>query len=162
MDEMSDARTLSEKEISALVDDFLIADRFDPRKKYDPIDDLARFVFIARELPGARNVSASTDKYPPKKLSFENLLNVVSDILFELNPILTKEDWRAFFGAVQVARHGGTRVRLRKRPALEAKEDAKRMTPKQMREKYPHLCRSRIYKLIKDASKTSKNKKSTF
>lgn len=147
---------LSKNDIANLVDDYLRADRFKPRRKFDLVDDFERFLFIACELPGAL-ARPNLDQVEPGKAlgkpTLGDILDFVASYLHATNSTLSKQEWWEFYAAVQVARHGGTKVRIRKRPALALINDAKRMTPRQLQEKYPNLCRSRIYAVIKEANR---------
>lgn len=160
---MTDRRNFTDNEIKVLVEDYLRSDRFGSRGRYDPQDDFTRLLTFASFLPGWRGLPKTQPSRPPPSTAhlggmhpLRLYIDSMPDILFEANPSISKADWRAWYAGVLAARHGGTpdrRVYIRKRPALEKQHDAKLMTSKQLKEKYPHLCPSRIHKLIKDASK---------
>lgn len=151
------SENLSQKQIDELVVDFLCADKFGSRKKYDAVDDLARLLFIARELAGAKKLPLHRNNAPKGEIAFEAFLKVGADILYAECQELTWQDWRSFYGAILCERrrlYGDTMVRMRKRPALEVWDDATRgrMSYAELKAKHPHLSRSYLYALIKKAN----------
>lgn len=147
---------LSKKEVADFVDDYLRRDNQSPKFVIDPIDDAARLVALALELPGSPNRHAARNLGPLPMLQNETSgsrhIRFLGRYLHAVNPFLTEEDWTQIYHAILLARHGRSFVRIRKRRALAAQLKAKRMTPKQLQAEFPHLGRSRIYALIKEAN----------
>jgi len=146
---------LTDKEIDKVVD--AIMRRDDPRKRrHDPIDDFAALVeFAVHCLPGVRRL-------PPIDLPEvrsaeglkigERVVRYVAAYLFAVNPTLGIPDWGRIYLRLLLRRNGrGTFIRVRKRPALAVREDARRMSFTQLQAKYPHLGRAILYRYLREA-----------
>lgn len=147
---------LSAKEITEIVNELLKRD--DPtHRRYDPVDDFSTLAsFAIFGVPGSREIPGPWVKTPnlpamEGRTRGWQLVVYVGHYLYALNPTLSALEWTRIYHGLLRARYGSSRVRIRKRQALAAKMDAKRLSFKQMRTKYPHLSRSRIYKLLADA-----------
>ncbi len=153
---MADA--LTKTEIRQYLSEYFKIDSRAPGKNYDPVDDFARLCSLAMELPGVRNLPGYVDidgpPIPPKGTARgQAIIQFVAQYLHALNPFFSEYAWSQLYHAILLERHGrGNLVRIRKRPALAAQYDARlpNMTPKKLQALHPHLCRSRIYKIMKE------------
>lgn len=148
---------LSRREIDRLVDAILKQD--DKRKRrHDPVDDFASLLsFAVHCLPGVRNLPGCFDlpDQPPlagRHARARELIRHVARYLEAVNPTFEAEDWARIYLCLLLRRQGvGEFVRIRRRPALGPREDAKRLSFDQLKGKYPDLGRSILYRYLKEA-----------
>jgi len=155
---------LSLKEIDELVDAILKKDGAGKRR-HDPVDDFAAVCrFAVYYLPGARNLPGFVELPQMPTLSGRHaagreLIRFVGFYLESINPTLTAFEWARIYHRILLRRNGiGTLVRIRKRPALALREDAKRLSFEQLRAKYPDHKRSILYRYLNEASKARRRK----
>jgi hypothetical protein len=149
--------TLNDREIDRIVDSILSND--DQRKRrHDPVDDFASLVsFAVHCLPGVRNLPGhfNLPDLPPlagRNAKAREMMRHVARYLATVNPTFDTWNWGRIFHRLLVRRHGiGESVRIRKRPAIGPREDAKRLSFNQLKTKYPDLGRSILYRYLKDA-----------
>lgn len=153
---------MTDDEIGQYVHAFLSLDVKSGKRNHDPVDDFNRLLCIAVEMPGVKNLpghfdTERTSDLAPKHTIHKRyargaaMIRFVGDYLHTVNPSISAQDWMRLYHAILVERHGTTRVYIRKRPALGPREDARRLSFKQLQTKYPHLSRSRLYRLLQDA-----------
>jgi len=148
-------KAFSKTEIDQLVADVVRqAEKYNPRRAYDPIDYLGQLMNVARQLPGACAEPQYSGE-PLEKRPLDKYLTAAADTLFEINPTVTWQSWRALVYGVLHAKHANTKMRFRKRPALGPRVDATegRMSYEQLKAKHPHLSRRRLYQFIEEANK---------
>jgi hypothetical protein len=125
------------------------------RDSDDPINDMARLLRAACEMPGA---AASRNGFTfsgagPGERPYQTLIRFVAAYLFAANPTLTKRDWARVYGGILAARYGGSYVRIRKRPQLAKLLDARAgMSVERLMEAHG-ISRSRAFTLRKLALK---------
>ena len=151
---------LSKAEIRQILEEYFKLDNRSERTNFDPVDDFARLCVAAYQSSDAPkrpgDVVVESPVFPPGTAGGLALIYFVGDYLHAINPGLSADNWARIYHAILMARHGrGTLLRFRKRPALGAQVDARLpfMTPKKLQALHPHLCRSRIYKILQDARK---------
>lgn len=151
---------LTKAEIRQFLAEYLKLDKHSTKRNHDPVDDFARLCGIAVELPGVRNLPGHVDidyrpPMPAKGTEGGRAMIVfVAKYLHAINPFYSEYDWARLYHAILIERHGrGNLVRIRKRPALAAQCDARlpHMTPNRLQKLHPHLCRSRVYKIMQEA-----------
>lgn len=110
----------------------------------DPIDDYSRLMAIFLAVAVSRGVGYAKPGPVDKNLKFVDQLARRSSQTF---PGFWDENrWRILLQACLGPRYGGTRVRIKKLPARQKREDARTMTVKQL--KWEHgICWSYAYKL---------------
>lgn len=155
---------LSPKEIDGIVDAILKKDT-PGKRRHDPVDDLDALTrFAVYCLPGVRDLPGFVDVPPMPSLTGRHaagreLIRFAGFYLEAINPSLTAFDWGRIYHRLLLRRNGiGTPVRIRKRPALALREDAKRLSFKQMRAKYPDHRDSILYRYLNEASKARRRK----
>lgn len=97
------------------------------RESDDPVDDLARLLWVACEIPGAE-ASREGFEFGGAHLGerpYQTLIRFAGAYLFAANPALSERDWARFYGGILAFRYGGSYVRLRKRPLLAKLLDAR-------------------------------------
>lgn len=114
----------------------------------DPIDD---FINLIRLHPSVSTETMDSE-CPPR--NSDSLIVHLSKWAATLAPGWSKDQWLVIISVCFSARYSGTRVRIKKNPALLKHESAKKMTPKQLMEEYG-ISRSYAYKLL---SKTTSKK----
>jgi len=150
---------LSRKEIDEVVDAILEKD--DPRKRRnDPVDDFDSLCRVATfVLPGVRNLPGFV-RLPPlpdlngRHAAGREAIRFVGRYLEAINPTFSAFEWGRIYHHLLLRRNGrGMLVRIRQRPALAVREDAKKegMTFEQLHAKYPDLKRSVLYRYLKEA-----------
>jgi hypothetical protein len=151
--------TLTAKEIDEFVDAILKKD--DPAKRrHDPVDDFATLCrFATFAMPGVRNLPGFVEVPPLPSLAGRHaqgreLIRFVGLYLEAINPTLSAFDWARLYHALLMRRNGrGVFVRIRKRPALAIRDDARRgLSFLQLQAKYPDHKRSILRRYHKEAS----------
>lgn len=130
----------------------------------DPLDDFLRIMRAAlsvRKETGApldESQLLELSKRPRKKPSdsnFEGMLGHFSKVLHAITPIVTVEQWKILLFNLFSAKYGGTKVRIKKRPADQKKAATKGLTIKEIQEKLG-VSRTYAYKLYREVNKTAK------
>jgi len=161
---MADSSILTDKEVSDFVEFILKKD--DPTKRrHDPVDDFAAVVgFAVHCLPGVRELPGFVNlpRLPPLTGRYaigRELIRYVGLYLEAVNPTLSALDWARLYHAVLLRRNGrGEKVRIRKRPALAIREDARKLTFEQLKAKYPDHGRSILRRYLKEANNARRKK----
>lgn len=130
----------------------------------DPLDDFLRIMRAA--LSARKEIGAplgesrllELSKRPRKENSASNLEDMLghfSKLIHEIAPVLTIEQWRKVLFDLFSAKYGGTKVRIKKRPANKKKAAAKGLTINEIQEKLS-VSRTYAYKLYREINKTAK------
>ena len=139
-----------QKDVDAFVDGY----QKNPagRNNDDPNDILAHFVKMAYDMGGAVaiNPKCTVENFPPGTKDWLQFVRNASRYLNAINPSFTKGDWAQLFNAVLRRLHGGTFVRIRKRPKLAKLLDANFMPVDRLMAKYG-ISRRHAFNLKKEA-----------
>ena len=155
---------LNRREIDSVVDAILRQDG-KRKRRHDPVDDFTSLVsFAVHCLPGVRNLPGCFDLPALAPLigshaKARELIRYVAHYLEAVNPTFDAWDWARIYHRLLLQRHGiGEVVRIRKRPAIGPREDAKRLSFDQLKAKYPDLGRSILYRYLKEASEARRRR----